>query len=196
MKRLLDIFFSSIGIVVLSPLILYISIRIKMDTSGNIFYKQKRVGKGGKEFFLYKFRTMSAGSDKVDLLTYGTTDARITGFGSFLRRHKLDELPQLINVLAGHMSIVGPRPEVKKYVDLYTPEQREILNVRPGITDMASVRFFNENEILAQQTQPEQYYIEHIMPEKIRLNQVFITSPNVFNYFRIIALTIKKIAAQ
>lgn len=196
MKRMLDIIFSIVGIVVLSPLILYISIRIKMDTNGNIFYKQKRVGKEGKEFFLFKFRTMSAGSDKVDLLTYGTTDARITGFGSFLRRYKLDELPQLINVLAGQMSIVGPRPEVKKYVDLYTPEQRQILNVKPGITDMASVSFFNENEILAQQAQPEQYYIEHIMPEKIMLNQVFITSPNMANYFRIIALTIKKIATH
>ncbi|MCB0695781.1 MAG: sugar transferase [Chitinophagaceae bacterium] len=196
MKRLLDILFSLTGIVVLSPLLLYISMRIKMDTTGNIFYKQKRVGKGGKEFFLFKFRTMNAGSDKTDLLTYGTTDARITGFGSFLRRYKLDELPQLFNVLIGDMSIVGPRPEVKKYVDLYTPEQRLILNVKPGITDMASISFFNENELLATQPQPEQYYIEYIMPEKIKLNQVFITSPNVFNYFRIIALTIKKIATH
>lgn len=195
MKRLLDILFSAVGLVILSPLILYISIRIKMDTSGNIFYKQKRVGKNGKEFFLYKFRTMRAGSDKVDLLTYGN-DSRITAFGQFLRRYKLDELPQLVNVMAGNMSLVGPRPEVKKYVDLYTPEQKKILSVRPGITDEASIRFYNENEILAAQSQPEQYYINHIMPEKIKLNQAFIENPTVANYFRIISSTIKKIAAH
>lgn len=195
MKRLLDILFSAVGLVILSPLILYISIRIKMDTSGNIFYKQKRVGKNGEEFFLYKFRTMRAGSDKVDLLTYGN-DSRITAFGQFLRRYKLDELPQLVNVMAGNMSLVGPRPEVKKYVDLYTPEQKKILSVRPGITDEASIRFYNENEILAAQSQPEQYYINHIMPEKIKLNQAFIENPTVANYFRIISSTIKKIAAH
>lgn len=196
MKRFLDILFSTIGILILSPLIIYISIRIKMDTTGNIFYKQKRVGKRGKEFYLYKFRTMRAESDKVNLLTYGGNDERITGFGSFLRRYKLDEMPQLVNVLMGDMSIVGPRPEVKKYVDLYTPEQRKILNVKPGITDMASIRFINESDLLAQQSNPEQYYIEHIMPEKIRLNRIFITQPTVFNYIKIILLTLKKIVSN
>lgn len=196
MKRLLDILFSITGIIILSPLIAYISIRIKMDTTGNIFYKQKRVGKNGIEFYLYKFRTMRAGSDTVDLLTNGNSDVRITGFGSFLRRYKLDELPQLVNVLMGDMSIVGPRPEVKKFVDLYTTEQRSILDVKPGITDMASITYIDENEILALQPDPEKYYIEHIMPEKIKLNRVFITHPTVFNYFRIIALTIKKIATR
>lgn len=196
MKRFLDILFSTTGILILSPLIIYISIRIKMDTTGNIFYKQKRVGKGGKEFYLYKFRTMRAESDKVNLLTYGGNDERITGFGSFLRRYKLDEMPQLVNVLMGNMSIVGPRPEVKKYVDLYTTEQRMILNVKPGITDMASIRFINESDLLAQQSNPEQYYIEHIMPEKIRLNMIFITQPTVFNYVKIIVLTLKKIVSN
>lgn len=196
MKRFLDILFSITGILILSPLIIYISIRIKMDTTGNIFYKQKRVGKGGKEFYLYKFRTMRAESDKVNLLTYGGNDERITGFGSFLRRYKLDEMPQLANVLMGDMSIVGPRPEVKKYVDLYTPEQRMILNVKPGITDMASIRFINESDLLAQQSNPEQYYIEHIMPEKIKLNRIFITQPTVFNYVKIILLTLKKIVSN
>lgn len=196
MKRFLDILFSTTGILILSPLIIYISIRIKMDTTGNIFYKQKRVGKGGKEFYLYKFRTMRAESDKVNLLTYGGNDERITGFGSFLRRYKLDEMPQLVNVLLGDMSIVGPRPEVKKYVDLYTREQRLILNVKPGITDMASIRFINESDLLAQQSNPEQYYIEHIMPEKIRLNRIFITQPTVFNYVKIIVLTLKKIVSN
>lgn len=195
MKRLLDIIFSTIGLTILSPLLLYIAIRIKLDTSGNIFYKQKRVGKDGKEFSLYKFRTMHAGSDKVDLLTYGN-DSRITKFGSFLRKYKLDELPQLFNVFIGDMSMVGPRPEVKKYVDLYTPEQKSILSVRPGITDVASIRFINENELLEAQPQPEQYYIEHIMPEKIRLNKSFIDNPSVGNYLSIISQTIKKIAAR
>lgn len=196
MKRVLDILFSVTGLIILSPLLLYIAIRIKMDTTGNIFYKQKRVGKGGKEFYLYKFRTMKANSDKVDLLTYGGDDMRITGFGSFLRKYKLDELPQLVNVLFGDMSIVGPRPEVKKYTDMYTAEQRQILSVKPGITDMASIWFINENELLAEQPDPELYYIEQVMPEKIRLNQVFITHPSLFNYFRIIFLTVKKIATR
>lgn len=196
MKRLLDIVFSVAGLVILSPVFIYIAIRIKADTNGNVFYKQKRVGRRGVEFYLYKFRTMQADADKTGLLTYGTTDVRITGFGSFLRRNKLDELPQLVNVLKGDMSIVGPRPEVKKYVDLYTDEQRQVLNVKPGITDIASIRFINENEILAQQPDPEKYYIERIMPDKIRLNKVFIAQPTIYNYLRIIALTIKRIAAS
>lgn len=196
MKRLLDIIFSISGLVTLSPVFIYIAIRIKADTKGNVFYKQKRVGKNGVEFYLYKFRTMLADADKTGLLTYGNTDRRITGFGSFLRRNKLDELPQLVNVLIGDMSIVGPRPEVKKYVDLYTDEQKQVLNVRPGITDIASIRFINENDILARQPDPEKYYIERIMPDKIRLNKVFIAQPTIYNYLRIIALTIKRIAAS
>lgn len=196
MKRLLDVLFSLSGLILLSPLIIYSAIRVKMDTTGKVFYKQKRVGKHGREFYLYKFRTMHANSDKVDLLTYGGDDPRITPFGSFLRKYKLDELPQLFNVLRGDMSIVGPRPEVKRYTDLYTAEQRKILNVRPGITDIASIRFIDENNLLAAQPDPEKYYIEQIMPEKIRLNQSFISSPTLFNYLRIIALTIKKIATR
>lgn len=196
MKRLLDVLFSLSGLTLLSPLIIYSAIRVKMDTTGNVFYKQKRVGKHGKEFYLYKFRTMHANSDKVDLLTYGGDDPRITPFGSFLRKYKLDELPQLFNVLRGDMSIVGPRPEVKRYTDLYTAEQRKVLNVRPGITDIASITFIDENNLLAAQPDPEKYYIEQVMPEKIRLNQSFISSPTLFNYLRIIALTIKKIATR
>lgn len=196
MKRLLDVLFSLSGLVLLSPLIIYSAIRVKMDTTGNVFYKQKRVGKHGREFYLYKFRTMHANSDKVDLLTYGGDDPRITPFGSFLRKYKLDELPQLFNVLRGDMSIVGPRPEVKRYTDLYTVDQRKILNVRPGITDIASITFIDENNLLAAQPDPEKYYIEQVMPEKIRLNQSFISSPTLFNYLRIIALTIKKIATR
>jgi lipopolysaccharide/colanic/teichoic acid biosynthesis glycosyltransferase len=196
MKRLLDVLFSLSGLILLSPLIIYSAIRVKMDTTGKVFYKQKRVGKHGREFYLYKFRTMHANSDKVDLLTYGGDDPRITPFGSFLRKYKLDELPQLFNVLRGDMSIVGPRPEVKRYTDLYTVDQRKILNVRPGITDIASITFIDENNLLAAQPDPEKYYIEQVMPEKIRLNQSFISSPTLFNYLRIIALTIKKIATR
>lgn len=196
MKRLLDVLFSLSGLVLLSPLILYIAIRIKMDTAGNVFYKQKRVGRHGREFFLYKFRTMRADSDKVNLLTYGGDDPRITPFGAFLRKYKLDELPQLFNVLIGDMSIVGPRPEVKRYVDLYTLAQRNILDVRPGITDIASIHFIDESNLLAAQPDPEKFYIEQVMPEKIKLNQAFISSPSLYNYLRIIALTIKKIATR
>ncbi|HEY9177114.1 MAG TPA: sugar transferase [Flavipsychrobacter sp.] len=196
MKRLLDVLFSLSGLILLSPLIIYSAIRVKMDTTGNVFYKQKRVGKHGREFYLYKFRTMHANSDKVDLLTYGGDDPRITPFGSFLRKYKLDELPQLFNVLRGDMSIVGPRPEVKRYTDLYNEEQRKVLNVKPGITDIASITFIDENNLLVAQSDPEKYYIEHIMPEKIRLNQAFISSPSLLNYLRIIILTIKKIATR
>lgn len=193
MKRLLDIIFSLAGLILLSPFLLYIAIRVKLDSSGNIFYKQLRVGRHGKEFFLYKFRTMHTGSDKTDLLTYGD-DSRITPFGKFLRKYKLDELPQLFNVLKGEMSIVGPRPEVKRYAALYNDDQKRILSVKPGITDIASIHYIDEASLLAQQQEPEQYYINHVMPEKIRLNLDYINRPTVGNYFRIISLTIKKIA--
>lgn len=196
MKRVLDILLSLSGIIILSPLLIYIAIRIKLDSQGNVFYRQLRIGKNGKEFYLFKFRTMHDGSDGMHLLTYGSTDSRITSFGRFLRKYKLDELPQLFNVFWGDMSIVGPRPEVKKYVNTYTPEQREILSVKPGITDIASITFYDESEILAMQENPEEYYIKYIIPEKIKLNRVFITSPSLYNYFRIIGLTIKKIATR
>ncbi len=196
MKRLLDIILSLVGIIILSPLLLYIAIRIKLDSKGDVFYRQLRIGKNGKEFYLYKFRSMYDGSDGKHLLTYGNGDSRITGFGKFLRKYKLDELPQLFNVLLGEMSIVGPRPEVKKYVDTYTEEQRQILKVKPGITDLASVTYIDESEILARQQNPEEYYIRYVVPEKIKLNMIFITSPSLYNYFRIIGLTIKKIATR
>jgi len=190
MIRLLDIIFSFLGLLILSPVLLLIAIAIKLNSSGPAIYKQLRVGKLGKEFTLYKFRSMRMNADKLGLLTVGGRDSRITSVGFFVRKYKLDELPQLWNVFIGNMSIVGPRPEVKKYVDLYTPEQLQVLNVRPGITDMASIKYKNESEVLKQQSDPEKYYIEHIMPEKIDLNKNFITNPNVFNYVKIIFLTI------
>ena len=193
MTRLLDIIFAMFGVIILSPFFILLSLWVKLDSKGPVLYKQKRIGRGGEEFSLLKFRSMHVDADKKGLLTVGGRDPRITRSGFILRKFKLDELPQLFNVLAGDMSLVGPRPEVKKYVDLYTEEQRKILSVRPGITDMASIEFSNENEILEQQADPEQYYIDHIMPEKISLNQQYIQAPTVGNYFRIILLTVKKI---
>lgn len=196
MTRLFDIILSLLGIIILSPLFLLLGLFIMLDSEGPIFYRQSRVGKYGKEFFLLKFRSMHIDADKKGLLTVGGRDPRITRSGYYLRKYKLDELPQLFNVVSGEMSVVGPRPEVKKYVDLYTPEQRRVLDVRPGITDVASIEFSNENEILEQQENPEQYYIDHIMPEKLRLNLRYILSPTIGNYLRIIFFTAKKIVAS
>jgi len=189
MTRFFDIIFSFVGLIILSPVLLFICLWVKFTSRGPVFYKQKRVGLGGKEFLLYKFRSMYVNADKRGLLTVGK-DTRITSSGYYLRKYKLDELPQLFNVLTGDMSIVGPRPEVKKYVDLYTDEQKKILNVRPGITDLASIKYKNENDLLHTQSDPEQYYIAHIMPEKIRFNNIFIKSPTPANYFKIIFMTI------
>ncbi len=193
MNRLFDIFFSVLGLVISTPFFIVVSVLIKADSPGPVFFLQERVGKGGKSFRLVKFRSMRRnGQTGESLLTVGE-DARITRIGRFLRKYKLDELPQLYNVLVGDMSMVGPRPEVKKYVDCYTEEQRRVLSVRPGITDMASIAYKNENEILKLQADPERYYIEHIMPEKIRLNQIFLSNPGPANYFRIIFLTVKSV---
>ncbi len=192
MTRFLDVVFSLIGIVLLSPVFLLVAIWIRLDSKGPVFYRQQRIGRYGAAFSLYKFRSMRLDADKGSLLTFSDTDARITKPGRFIRKYKIDELPQLLNVLAGEMSIVGPRPEVKKYVDLYTEEQRNVLKVRPGITDIASITYYNENKMLESQNDPEQYYIHHIMPDKIRLNKLYIDNPSTANYFRIIFLTIKK----
>lgn len=193
MSRLLDLILASLTLILLSPLFIVLAIWIKLDSAGNVIYKQLRIGQYGKEFWLYKFRSMKANADTDSLLTFGETVNRITGSGRFIRKYKLDELPQLFNVLSGKMSIVGPRPEVKKYVDLYTDEQRTVLNVRPGITDYASIVYYNEAEILANQSNPEAYYINTIMPDKIKLNQKYIQNPSLLNYFRVILFTIKAV---
>jgi len=169
-----------------------IAILIKLDSKGPIFFKQVRVTKNGREFKILKYRTMRVGSDKYSQITVGK-DSRITKVGDFLRKYKLDEIPQLINVLIGDMSLVGPRPEVPKYVALYTEEQREILKVRAGITDYASIEFSNENDILANETDPEKAYIEKIMPRKIELNKKYLSEISVMTDIKIILLTIKKI---
>lgn len=191
--RFFDILFSTVGLILFFPIFLIIAVCIKIETKGPILYKQDRVGKDGKIFKLYKFRSMFINSDKKGLITVGNNDVRITKVGKFIRRYKLDELPQLLNVLISDMSIVGPRPEVEKYVLQYTDEQKMVLSVKPGITDYASIVYRNENQELSHQENPEQYYIMHIIPEKIKLNNIYIQKPNVANYFKIILLTIKEI---
>lgn len=169
MKRLFDVVASGLGLIVLSPLFLILAIWIKMDSKGPVFYRQVRVGRGNKDFRIFKFRSMRVGADKGSLVTIGGHDSRVTKSGYFIRKFKFDELPQLINVFVGDMSLVGPRPEVRHYVDYWTPEQMHVLDVRPGITDPASIRFRNENEMMGKAEDPEKYYIEVIMQEKIKL---------------------------
>jgi lipopolysaccharide/colanic/teichoic acid biosynthesis glycosyltransferase len=195
MIRFIDLIFSFFGLIFLSPVFFIISILIKFESKGGVFYKQERIGKNKVSFQLFKFRSMAVNSDKSGLLTVGMNDSRITKIGHFIRKFKIDELPQLINVLKGEMSLVGPRPEVKKYVDLYSESQQIVLYVKPGMTDLASIEFSNENELLEKQEQPELYYIEHIMPKKIELNKQFIQNPTVYQYFRVILLTLKKIVS-
>lgn len=169
MKRLFDIVASGLGLIVLSPLFLILAIWIKLDSKGPVFYRQVRVGKDNKDFRIFKFRSMRVGSDKGSLVTIGGRDPRITRSGYFIRKFKFDELPQLINVFLGDMSLVGPRPEVRHYVDYWTDEQMHVLDVRPGITDPASIKFRNENELMEKAEDPEKYYIEVIMQEKLKL---------------------------
>jgi len=193
MTRLCDILFSLFGLLLLSPLFIIIAAWIVIDNPGPIFYHQIRVGKNNKDFSLCKFRSMRVDADKGSLITIGEHDNRITHAGHFIRKYKLDELPQLWNVLIGDMSFVGPRPEVRKYVDLYTLEQRKVLTIRPGITDYASIEYINENNLLALSKDPDKTYIEEIIPAKIALNMRYIEHKTIGEYFRIIILTLKKI---
>ena len=169
MKRIFDVIASGLGLIVLSPLFLILAIWIKRDSKGPVFYRQVRVGYKNKDFRIFKFRSMRVGADKGSLVTIGGHDPRVTKSGYFIRKFKFDELPQLINVFIGDMSLVGPRPEVRHYVDYWTPEQMHVLDVRPGITDPASIKFRNENELMEKAEDPEKYYIEVIMQEKIKL---------------------------
>lgn len=195
LKRLFDIICSLIGVIILLPFFLIISLLILFTSKGGIFYFQKRVGKNNKDFTIYKFRTMRTGSDKKGLLTVGGRDSRITNIGYFLRKYKLDELPQLFNVLFGDMSLVGPRPEVRKYVDLYNEEQKKILSVRPGITDYASLEYFSENELLGKSNNPEETYIKEIMPAKLELNKRYISEAGLMTDLKIIGRTLMKIVS-
>lgn len=186
MKRFFDIVFSFIGIIILIPVYLLIAFAISIDSKGGVIYKQKRTGKANIPFDVLKFRTMRPNSFAKGALTVGSRDPRITGVGYYLRKYKLDELPQLFNVLFGEMSFVGPRPEVKKYTDLYNAKQLEVLSVRPGITDYASIKFRNENDLLSASDDPEKLYIDEIMPEKLKLNLNYIHDNNVFKDIKII----------
>ena len=194
-KRLFDLLFSFLGMVVLSPLFLIVSLFIISDSKGGVFYCQKRVGKNNKDFNLIKFRTMMTGADNKGLLTIGEQDQRITKTGRWLRKYKLDELPQLINILKGEMSFVGPRPEVRKYVELYSPEQAIVLSVRPGLTDYASLEYINENQVLSNFSDPEKTYVEIIMPAKLLLNLKYIREQGMITDVEIIFKTLRKIAS-
>lgn len=194
MTRIFDILLATLGLVILSPLLIFVYVAIVLESRGGGFYRQERTGRYGKPFRLIKFRSMYVNADKHGLITVGGHDNRITRVGYYIRKYKIDELPQLINVVKGDMSIVGPRPEVKKYTDLYTEEQRKILDIRPGITDYASIKYVDENEILGTSDNPERTYIEHIMPDKIKLNMVYISQNGIKEYFKIIFLTLTNIA--
>ncbi len=193
LKRLFDILASLFGIIILLPFFMVICLTMAVSCGFPLFYMQTRVGKNNKDFKLFKFRTMHLDADKKGLLTVGGRDPRVTSIGYYLRKYKLDELPQLFNVLFGTMSLVGPRPEVRKYVDLYTNEQQKVLSVRPGITDFASLEFINENDLLAKSTNPEQTYINDIMPAKLTLNAKYIEQHGLLVDFKIIVNTILKI---
>ncbi|HLV38838.1 sugar transferase [Xanthomarina sp.] len=190
-KRVFDIIFSFFGLILLLPLLLIIALLIKLESKGPLFYLQTRVGRHSKDFKIFKFRTMFVGSDKKGLLTLGDRDPRITKTGYFLRKYKLDELPQLINVFIGNMSFVGPRPEVRKYVNYYSHEDLIVLNAKPGITDYASIMYRDEAELLNEASNPEQFYIENIMPKKIELNKKYINSQGLITDFKIIVKTIQ-----
>lgn len=195
MKRFFDIICSLVGLIILSPLFLLVAFWIKLDSKGGVFYLQERIGKNQIPFKLYKFRSMRPFADQVGQLTVGMKDPRITRSGYFIRKFKIDELPQLINVFIGDMSLVGPRPEVAKYVKLYNTEQLKVLSIRPGITDWASLKYFSENELLGNAENPEQVYIEEIMPQKLALNLEYVHDNNWLTDLKIILLTLKKIVA-
>ena len=193
MKRAFDIFFSLAALLFLWPFMLVLAVAILAGSRGGVFYRQVRIGKNFREFYLLKFRSMRPGSDKQGLITVGGNDSRVTGVGHFLRRYKLDELPQFLNILKGDMSFVGPRPEVKKYVDLYRGRYAHVLTVRPGLTDYASLEYISENEILRRSDKPEKTYTDEILPHKLDLADRYVERASVGEDVRIILKTIKKI---
>jgi lipopolysaccharide/colanic/teichoic acid biosynthesis glycosyltransferase len=193
LKRLFDILFSVTILLIFLPVGIIISICILVESRGGIFYRQTRVGRFGKDFRIFKFRTMKPNADQLGKLTVGMRDPRITRVGFFIRKYKLDEFPQFLNVIYGEMSIVGPRPEVREYVDLYSTEQQKILSVKPGITDYASIEYFDENKILGNAVDPKETYIHEIMPAKLALNQKYIQNPTISHDLKIIWLTFRKV---
>lgn len=196
MKRLFDVIASGLGLVCLSPLFAILAIWIKCDSKGPVFYRQVRVGRGNRDFRLFKFRSMRPDADKLGLITVGGHDPRVTRSGYYIRKYKLDEFPQLINVFLGDMSLVGPRPEVRKYVEMYTPEQMRVLSVRPGITSLASIRYRNENEILAEAEDPDRCYIEQVMPDKLKIDLEYVDRASLLTDIRLIFSTFKEIVTK
>ena len=193
MKRLFDFFSALIGLTLIFPIFIIVSFLIIITSKGPVFYIQQRIGRYGKPFSLLKFRSMSVGSDKKGLLTVGDNDTRVTKIGYFIRKYKIDELPQLINVIIGDMSLVGPRPEVAKFVNLYTDYQKKILDVRPGITDHASIKYRDEAEVLKAQEDPEKYYIDVLMPDKLNINLSYLENTSLLKDIKVIFKTILKI---
>lgn len=193
MKRVFDILASLVGLIILFPFLLILCIIIKINSKGKIFYMQSRVGLNNVDFKLFKFRTMHADAEKKGLITIGSRDPRVTSIGCYLRKYKLDELPQLLNVFLGDMSLVGPRPEVRKYVDMYSVEQLKVLSVKPGITDFASIEFSNENELLGKSDNPDKLYVDEIMPHKLSLNLKYIQQQSLLLDFKLIFKTFLKI---
>lgn len=190
MKRLFDIVCSFFGLVFLSWLFVFVALWVGLSSKGGVFYRQRRVGRCNRDFTIYKFRSMRVNSDRQGLLTIGGRDGRITKAGVFIRKYKLDELPQLFNVLRGDMSFVGPRPEVRKYVELYTEEQKKVLTVRPGITSLSSIKYRNENEILSRSDNPEQYYIDVIMQDKLEIELDYLEQRSLLTDIKVIFQTI------
>lgn len=190
MKRLFDIVCSFFGLVFLSWLFVFVALWVGLSSRGGVFYRQRRVGRCNRDFTIYKFRSMRVNSDRQGLLTIGGRDGRITKAGVFIRKYKLDELPQLFNVLRGDMSFVGPRPEVRKYVELYTEEQKKVLTIRPGITSLSSIKYRNENEILSRSDNPEQYYIDVIMQDKLAIELDYLEQRSLLTDIKVIFQTI------
>ncbi|WP_298609402.1 sugar transferase [uncultured Thiothrix sp.] len=194
-KRLFDLFFSILGLIVLSPILLMIAIWVKWDSEGPVFFRQERVGQFGKTFYIHKFRTMIVNAEKYGMQITVSNDSRITRSGFILRRYKLDELPQLIDVFLGRMSFVGPRPEVPKYVNYYPSSLKEIvLSVKPGITDLASIEFYDENKLLGQSSDPEKTYKEKILPIKLQYCVDYVNKKNLWHDVLIILKTLKVIS--
>ena len=195
-KRAFDVLFSCIGLILLTPVFIAIIVIIKLDSKGPILFIQQRVGLHNKDFNIFKFRTMYMESDKKGLLTIGNRDSRITKVGYFLRRYKIDEFPQLINILIGDMSFVGPRPELRQYVNYYPDDDMVLFSVRPGITGLASIEFRNEVELLKAAKDPEDYFIQSIIPEKNRLNKIYIEQYSFWLDLKLMAITIIKVLTK
>ncbi len=195
-KRSFDVVFSILGLLLLAPVFLIIALIIKWNSKGPVLFIQGRVGKNNKDFNIYKFRTMSVQSENKGLLTLGNHDTRITKIGYFLRRYKIDEFPQLFNILKGDMSFVGPRPELRYYVNFYTEDDMSIFSVRPGITGLASLKYRNEVELLKAAENPEEFFIKTIIPDKLKYNKEYIKRRNFFFDLKLILITIIKVVTK